>query len=74
MTPDTDVLLLAFLFRIGRRSWPDPVYCPLKGFMSLALSLEDLYDRITALVSFDCPYHAPNLHSQTHCMNLPVHP
>ena len=55
MTPDTDVLLLVFLFRIGHRSWLEPVYCPLKGLISLALSLEDQYDRITTL-SFDCPY------------------
>ena len=50
MTPDTDVLLLVFLFHIGRCSrGPDPF--TLRGLLSLALSLEDQYDRITTLPS-----------------------
>ena len=63
VTPDADVFLLVSLFRIG--------YCPLRGLLSLALSLEDQYDRITTLPSL---YDVSNLYSQSHCMNMPVHP
>ena len=73
MTPDTDVLLLVFSIRFGRLSWLEPVYCSLRGPMLPALSLEDRYDRITTLLSSDCPYDVPNLHSQSHCTYESAH-
>ena len=44
------------MFRIGRRLWLEPIYCPLRGlsralprFALLSLSLEDRYDCTAAL-------------------------
>ena len=74
---DTRYGLLAsrFLFRIGR------CYCPLRGlncalpcFMSLALSCEGRYDCTIALLFFDLPYGTLNLHFQSHCIHMPIHP